>query len=217
MAVGSRSAEDCHRKYTEEQAKASKRPATKKTTSGGPEQKDKTEPVAITAKVGTFKRKQQMREFLDNLPKDDHDDVFTATPFQNRRVRLPTFLGSQDDDIDDDDFVLTSNPITPSSAIFPLAKTPQCEHISPGMLGPINRNDCDRHVFRMQKTKGCRSSWDKVKKQQAGAEHSTPASSRTRHTTDRKVQQVPAVEQLFVAEAADSSDEEEEEDSYFSV
>ncbi|NXC43449.1 M18BP protein, partial [Penelope pileata] len=103
MAVGSRSAEDCHQKYIEEQeAKTSKRPATKKTTSGKPEQKanqclrkitalihvDKTEPVAITAKVGTFKRKQQMREFLDHLPKDDHDDVFTATPFQNRRVKV---------------------------------------------------------------------------------------------------------------------------------
>jgi len=41
--------------------------------------------------VGTFKRKQQMRDFLDNLPKDDHDDVFTATPFQNRRVRVSKF------------------------------------------------------------------------------------------------------------------------------
>lgn len=39
MAVGSRSAEDCYWKYTEEQAKASKRPAVKKTTSGKPEQK----------------------------------------------------------------------------------------------------------------------------------------------------------------------------------
>lgn len=49
---------------------------------------DKKEPVTITAKVGTFKRKQQMRDFLDHLPKDNHDDVFTATPFQNRRVKV---------------------------------------------------------------------------------------------------------------------------------
>ncbi|EOA97318.1 putative DNA-binding protein C14orf106, partial [Anas platyrhynchos] len=138
MAVGSRSAEECHQKYTEEQqSKASKRRATKATTSGKAEQKGKKEPVMITAKVGTFKRKQQMRDFLDHLPKDNHDDIFTATPFQNRRVKLPMFPGSHEDD--DDDFALTDNPITPSSALFPLAKTPECDHISPGMLGPINR------------------------------------------------------------------------------
>ncbi|NXL83031.1 M18BP protein, partial [Alectura lathami] len=89
MAVGSRSAEDCHQKYMEEQqAKASKRPATKKATLGKPEQKDTREPVAITAKVGTFKRKQQMRDFLERLPKDNHDDIFAASPFQNRRVKV---------------------------------------------------------------------------------------------------------------------------------
>ncbi|NWH44046.1 M18BP protein, partial [Fregata magnificens] len=96
MAVGSHSAEECQQKYVEEQqAKGSKARAKKSTTSGKPEQKgtdifvlDKKEPVTITAKVGTFKRKQQMRDFLDHLPKDNHDDIFTATPFQNRRVKV---------------------------------------------------------------------------------------------------------------------------------
>ncbi|KFQ16060.1 Mis18-binding protein 1, partial [Leptosomus discolor] len=97
MAVGSRSAEECHQKYIEEQqAKGSKARAKKATTaSGKAEQKgtdilalDKKEPVTITAKVGTFKRKQQMRDFLERLPKDNHDDIFTATPFQNRVVKV---------------------------------------------------------------------------------------------------------------------------------
>ncbi|NWI33593.1 M18BP protein, partial [Sula dactylatra] len=96
MAVGSRSAEECQQKYVEEQqVKGSKTHAKKTTTSGKPEQKgtdisvlDKREPVMITAKVGTFKRKQQMRDFLDHLPKDNHDDIFTATPFQYRRVKV---------------------------------------------------------------------------------------------------------------------------------
>ncbi|KFP65069.1 Mis18-binding protein 1, partial [Cariama cristata] len=96
MAVGSRSAEECHQKYIEEQqAKGSKTHAKKTTTSRKLEQKgtdvlflDKKEPVTITAKMGTFKRKQQMRDFLDCLPKDNHDDIFTATPFQNRRVKV---------------------------------------------------------------------------------------------------------------------------------
>ncbi|XP_069712885.1 mis18-binding protein 1 isoform X2 [Phaenicophaeus curvirostris] len=87
MAVGSRSAEECHQKYVEEQQGRGSRTHTKTTAAGKPEQKDKKEMVPITAKVGTLKRKQQMREFLDHLPKDDHDDIFTATPFQNRRVK----------------------------------------------------------------------------------------------------------------------------------
>ncbi|NWT38835.1 M18BP protein, partial [Chroicocephalus maculipennis] len=101
MAVGSRSAEECHQKYVEEQQSESSKTCVKKsTTSLKAEQKgtdiltsvlihaDKKEPVAITAKVGTLKRKQQMRDFLDHLPKDNHDDIFTATPFQNRRVKV---------------------------------------------------------------------------------------------------------------------------------
>ncbi|XP_030308369.1 mis18-binding protein 1 [Calypte anna] len=217
MAVGSRSAEECQHKYGEGQkAKGSKTQAKKKSTSGKPEQKEKKEPVTINAKVGTLKRKQQMRDFLEHLPKDDHDDIFTATPFQNRRVKLPTFWRSQDD-ADDDAFALTDNPITPSSAVFPPVKTPQCEHISPGMLVPINRNDCDKHVFRMQKkTQGSRGTWDNVRKTMAGGLLGTPASHRTKFCQDTRVVQSPAVGKLFVADAVDSS-EEEEADSYCSI
>uniref|UniRef100_A0A8C3Q9Z0 Uncharacterized protein n=1 Tax=Geospiza parvula TaxID=87175 RepID=A0A8C3Q9Z0_GEOPR len=156
MAVGSRSAQECQGKYLEEQqGKANKQHSCS-------DPADKKEPV-ITAKVGTLKRKQQMREFLEHLPKDNHDDVFTATPLQKRRVQLPALRGSQDGDTED--FALSELPLTPSSGLFPPVKTPQCEHISPGMLVPINRNDYDRHVFRMQKnTQGGRGTWDKVKK-----------------------------------------------------
>ncbi|NXI60711.1 M18BP protein, partial [Chloroceryle aenea] len=99
MAVGSRSAEECHQKYVEEQQVTDPKPRAKKSSASGKSElkalqqgllipADKEEPVRITAKVGTFKRKQQMRDFLDNLPKDNHDDIFTATPFQNRRVKV---------------------------------------------------------------------------------------------------------------------------------
>ncbi|NXP10359.1 M18BP protein, partial [Thinocorus orbignyianus] len=99
MAVGSRSAEECQQKYVQEQQeKGSRAQAKKSSASGKLEQKaasqqhlipaDKKEPVAITARAGTLKRKQQMRDFLEHLPKDNHDDIFTATPFQSRRIRV---------------------------------------------------------------------------------------------------------------------------------
>ncbi|NWZ83960.1 M18BP protein, partial [Poecile atricapillus] len=95
MAVGSRSAQECQGKYLEEQQGKGSKQQHKKNTSGKSKQKDNScldpadkKEAVITAKVGTLKRKQQMREFLEQLPKDNHDDVFTATPFQSRRVQV---------------------------------------------------------------------------------------------------------------------------------
>ncbi|NXU59584.1 M18BP protein, partial [Turnix velox] len=94
MAVGSRSAEECQQRYIEEQeARGSKTHAKKSKASGkagqeGTNRLGKKEQVLITAKVGTLKRKQQVRDFLEHLPKDNHDDLFTATPFQNRRTKV---------------------------------------------------------------------------------------------------------------------------------
>ncbi|NXP42484.1 M18BP protein, partial [Leiothrix lutea] len=97
MAVGSHSAQECQEKHLEEQQQQGKgsKQQPRKTTAGKSQQKDNScldpadkKEAVITAKVGTLKRKQQMREFLEQLPKDDHDDVFTATPFQRRRVQV---------------------------------------------------------------------------------------------------------------------------------
>ncbi|NWR41204.1 M18BP protein, partial [Regulus satrapa] len=96
MAVGSHSAQECHSKYLEEQQGKGSKQQPKKTSKGKPERKGTgglfdpaaQKELAITARVGTLKRKQQMREFLEQLPKDNHDDVFTATPFQSRRVQV---------------------------------------------------------------------------------------------------------------------------------
>lgn len=44
--------------------------------------------VEITAKAGTLKRRQQMRHFLDHMPKDDHDDVFASSPMHNKQIKV---------------------------------------------------------------------------------------------------------------------------------
>ncbi|XP_073924150.1 mis18-binding protein 1 isoform X5 [Castor canadensis] len=218
MAVGSRTAKECQRKYTEDpQGKGSgkhvtkKKKAISKVQNGERDNADKKPTINITAKVGTLKRKQQMRDFLEHLPKDDHDDFFSTTPLQNQRILLPSFQYNQDDD----DFLpnMDRNPATPSSVIFPLAKTPQCQHVSPGMLATIKRDDCDKYVYRMQKNhKRNGIIWGNVKKNTAETNFSTPTSRKTLFNKD--LGENSGTGKLFT-NTMESLDEEEK-DYYFS-
>ncbi|KAK1345498.1 hypothetical protein QTO34_007955 [Cnephaeus nilssonii] len=217
MAVGSRSAEECQRKYMEDpQGNGFQKHVTKKKPVNPKGQKngkrgdsDKKQAIKITAKVGTLKRKQQMRDFLDQLPKDDHDDFFSATPLKKQRVLLPDFQFSQEEDILPN---MDRNPTTPSSVIFPLAKTPQCQHVSPGMIASINRNDCDKYVFHMQKKHKNKGGvvWGNIKKKTVESDFSTPS----RRKTPLNKGESSTIGKLFT-DAMESLDEEEK-DYYFS-
>ncbi|XP_057398608.1 mis18-binding protein 1 isoform X2 [Balaenoptera acutorostrata] len=217
MAVGSRSADECQRKYMEDpRGKRSQKHVTKKkpvNPKGKISDSDKKQTIKITAKVGTLKRKQQMRDFLEQLPKDDHDDFFSTTPLQHQRVLLPSFWDSQEED----DVLpnMDRNPTTPSSVIFPLAKTPQCQHVSPGMLASINRADCDKYVFRMQKTHKSKGGtvWGNIKKKTIESDFSTPP-SRRKTPFNKELAANSGIGKLFTN--AMESLEEEEKDSYFS-
>ncbi|XP_077781058.1 mis18-binding protein 1 isoform X2 [Podarcis muralis] len=215
-AVGTRSVEECQQRYMEEQE--SHKRAPKRTTKRRKEEREEgaKQPVAVVARVGTLKRKQQMRDFLEQMPKDNHDDIFTATPFQNRNTKLPQFRTVPEEDV----FQLKdSHPITPSSAIFPLVKTPQCEHISPGMLESLDRN-YEKRVFHLQRNiKGKERTWHNVKKKQAGTVFTTPNSRRTAvFAFDEHIKDTLApagAGQLFQEDEEMPSDEEE--DLYFST
>lgn len=215
MAVGSRSAEECQQKYMEkQQSKKSKsqpqkkKNASKKKSEGKSQENEK---VKITAKVGTLKRKQQMREFLDHMEKDDVDDLFSATPFQNKKVKLPTLRPSNDDDV----FQMDEHaPTTPSSGIFPLAYTPQCDHISPGMLGSINRSNNDRYVYRLQKSIKQPHFTTHINRKSASKFQPTPTSRRVM-ALNKGSKDTSVIGKLFQRNEESSSDDEEK-DYYFS-
>ncbi|KAM6201411.1 mis18-binding protein 1 [Rhynchocyon petersi] len=218
MAVGSRSAEECQKKYMEDpQGKGFQKHVTKKKPASSKDQNgkigniDKKQTIKITAKVGTLKRKQQMRDFLEQLPKDDHDDFFSTTPLQNRRVLLPSFQNRQEED----DILpnMDMNPTTPSSVIFPLAKTPQCQHVSPGMLASINRDDCDKYVFHMQKNHKSGIVWGNIRKKTVANDFLTPT-PRRKTPFNKDLGDNSGIGKLFT-NAMESLDEEEQ-DYYFS-
>ncbi|KAL6478106.1 hypothetical protein MHYP_G00139410 [Metynnis hypsauchen] len=148
LVVGTRSAEECQEQYTAHyQTRA--RPRRKQKEKAPKPHEPGKETAQITAKVGTLKRKKQMWEFLDKMPKDDHDDVFAGSPMCSKQIKLPVWSTNGDEP----DFSQLQNPQTPSSSISSTVKTPKCLHITPGMLGSVNRNNNDKYMYHLQKVK----------------------------------------------------------------
>ncbi|XP_038632253.1 mis18-binding protein 1 [Scyliorhinus canicula] len=211
-SVGTRSAEACQQKYSSEhQLKLPKKPYVKQKKKCSSNEIKKEEPVKIVAQIGTLKRKQQVRSFMEHLAKDDHEDLFNDTVLQHKRIKLPSFPSSQEDD---DDFTLQTNPTTPSSVIFPLAKTPQWNHISPRMLGPTDSANNDKYVFQLQK-KCKKKNWSKVHKKSKSAFCVTP--SRSKSSCLIEGTQKSNIGKLFKnGENLQSDEDKEDKDYYFS-
>ncbi|XP_072424547.1 mis18-binding protein 1 isoform X2 [Chiloscyllium punctatum] len=199
-SVGTRSAEACQQKYlSEHQLKISKRPNVKQKKKCSSNENKQGDPVKIVAHIGTLKRKQQVRSFLEQLPKEDHEDLFNDAVLQHKRIKLPSFPSSQEED-DDDDFMLQTNPTTPNSVIFPLAKTPQWNHISPRMLGPTDSK---------------MKNWSKVPKRSKPEFCMTPTRSKSSHLFEGA--QKSNIGTVFKSREDTQSDDTEDEDYYFSV
>ncbi|XP_068946292.1 mis18-binding protein 1-like [Petaurus breviceps papuanus] len=105
------------------------------------------------------------------------------------------------------------DPTTPSSVIYPLAKTPQCQHVSPGMLEAVNRKDCDKYVFQMQKENKSNGGmvWANVKKKLVVSDFTSPPSRRTQLNKGIKSD----IGKLF-SHTTKLNFDEEEQDTYFS-
>ncbi|TSW08332.1 Mis18-binding protein 1 [Bagarius yarrelli] len=150
QVVGTRSAEECQKQYTEcYQAHGRYKGKGKHKAKAVKTDKPGKETAPITAKVGTLKRKKQMWEFLDHMPRDDHDDVFAGSPLQSKQIKLPVWSTNGDEL----DFGHLQNPQTPISSMFSSVKTPQCLHITPGMLRSVNRDNNDKYIYHLQKGK----------------------------------------------------------------
>lgn len=210
--VGTRSAEECNSQHT---CRATSHTPAKKATRP---KKEKVKPLkapdhpVISARVGTLKRKQQVRQFLETMPREDVDDVFSSAYMQNKRFELPSFHS------DDEEHLAVSDlgALTPMSARFPEVKTPQCLHITPGMMGSPNRDNDDKYVYQLQK---------RIKKHQFNAfKHPPPSKSftptpsvkRTMRRCGNTENDTFVVWEMFPGNDEALSESGEEEDFYFS-
>ncbi|XP_061599270.1 mis18-binding protein 1 [Cololabis saira] len=208
--VGTRSAEECYKQHISQAAaqtppKKSKKHKTEKVEASKP---PVVERPVISARAGTLKRKQQVRAFLENLPREDVDDAFSSAYMQDKRVEIPSMCSS-----DDNDFAMSDlEPQTPMLPRFPEVKTPQCLHITPGMLGSPNTNNGDRYVYQLQR---------RMKKRQFNVHKSSPSGKRFETTPSARRQiKCGNMENFAVWEMPPESDggisDSTDEDFYFS-
>lgn len=204
--VGTRSAEECYRQHSS--LGASHTPAKRAAKKAAAPKPPAAECPVISARVGTFKRKQQVRQFLESQPRDDVDDAFSSAYMQNKQFEIPSMCPS-----DDCDFQL--DPQTPMSSHFPEIKTPRCLHITPGMMGSPNANGDDKYVYQLQR---------RMKKNQCNVIKNSPSSRKFTPTPSlkRRMRRCGNMENdTFVvwemlAENDDALSESGEEDFYFS-
>ncbi|XP_056623020.1 mis18-binding protein 1 isoform X2 [Triplophysa dalaica] len=205
--VGTRSAEECQEQYNAHQ-KSNRRSRKRAQKKPAATEEPGKEIVEITAKSGTLKRRQQIRYFLEHMPKDDHDDVFASSPMQNKQIKLPVFSANGEEE----DFSQLQDPQTPSSSMAMAVKTPQCLHISPGMLGSINKNNMDRYIFHLQKNRKGR----KQGKKAAPMLTPTPADRKTLKRCVAEDEDFVVWNMLSDKDIPSSrADDSDEEDDYF--
>ncbi|XP_061651707.1 mis18-binding protein 1-like isoform X1 [Phyllopteryx taeniolatus] len=210
IMVGTRSAEECHNKDL-----ALQDIQTPVKSARGKEKKKEDAPKAtnqplISAGIGTFKRKQQVRQFLEAMPKENVNDAFSVA--HNNRFEMPSIWSDGEEDLTMDNL----EPLTPESLHFPRVKTPRCLLATPGMVySPNSSKNEDLYVFQLQKMK---------KRNQVNGRKQVPAKSfspipAVKRTTGKF--EIPGnnsfdVLEKFPEKAASFSDSGEEEDFYFS-
>ncbi|XP_027856845.1 mis18-binding protein 1 [Xiphophorus couchianus] len=210
--VGTRSAEECFEQHTSQGNTQSPKKSTKNCKKVKEVAAKPAEIPVISARVGTLKRIKQVRQFLENLPGEEVDDAFSSAYMQNKRMEIPSLCSSEDHDFAISDL----EPQTPMSSCFPEAKTPQCSHITPGMLGSPNTKNDDKYIFQLQKRMKknqfnvCKTSSSKTRFLP------TPSTKRTVQRCSNTGKDTSFVFEMSPGDDGKSSESDEEEDFYFS-
>ncbi|XP_071383876.1 mis18-binding protein 1 isoform X1 [Centroberyx affinis] len=210
MMVGTRSAEECQKQHTSQGT--FQVPSNRAKKSNKEETTKDPDPPTISARVGTLKRKQQVRQFLDAMPKEDHDDVFSSASMQSKRFQLPSMTPSGKDH----GFMFSDqDPMTPMSAGFPAVKTPQCLHITPGMMGSPNRSNDDKYIYQLQKRMK-KNQFNVYKHGPAKNYTPTPSVKRAMRRCGNTENDTFVVWEMFPDKDGGLAESGEEEDFYFS-
>uniref|UniRef100_A0A8C7XJV9 Myb-like domain-containing protein n=1 Tax=Oryzias sinensis TaxID=183150 RepID=A0A8C7XJV9_9TELE len=212
--VGTRTAEECHKKHTSHGTSQSPAKTHRRQKKGKAEaaKHPAAEQPVISARAGTLKRKQQVRHFLETLPKDDMNDAFSSTYMRNKRFEVPSLCSS-----DDHDSMLADLEYqTPKSNCFPEVKTPQCLHITPGMMGSPNTKSDDKYVYQLQRR--MKKNQFNVQKNPAPSKKfiATPGVKRVMRRCGETENTSFVVWEMFPGKEEESPESGEEEDYYFS-
>ncbi|KAJ4939466.1 hypothetical protein JOQ06_028915 [Pogonophryne albipinna] len=210
--VGTRSAEECHCQHTWQGTAQTPEKTARKQTEGKKKEKVKAtedpDPPLISAGLGTFKRKQQVREFLEAMPREDVEDAFSSEYMQRKRFEVPSMCQSEED------FNLSEmEPLSPTSTVFPEVKTPQGLHITPGMIGSLNRTNNEKYIHKLQKR--MKMNQFQVCKQAPSSKTFTPVKQAMRRCANTENDSF-VVWEMFPEKDAVLSESGEEEDFYFS-
>ncbi|XP_060919021.1 mis18-binding protein 1 [Labrus mixtus] len=208
--VGTHSVEECHRKLmcsVTSETPAKKPSKSRKQKVEAP--KDQDRPV-ISARVGTLKRKQQVRQFLKAMPKEDVDDAFSSEFMHHQQFEMPSMCPSEENDC----ALSEQEPRTPGSTGFPEAKTPQCLDVRPDMIDSPNTTNDDKYTFQLQKR--MKKYQYNLCKQAPSSKNFTPSAKRTMRRCGNTENDTFFVWEMFPGNDAAQSDSGEEEDFYFS-
>ncbi|KAM4540312.1 mis18-binding protein 1 [Fundulus diaphanus] len=214
--VVTRSAEECYRKHTSQGATPSPVKSAKnrrKVKKGEAAAAKPAEVPVISARRGTLKRKQQVRQFLEALPREDMDDAFSSEYMKNKRMEIPSLCSSEDLDLALSDL----EPQTPESSDFLEVKTPQCLHITPGMIGSPSTHTDNRYVFQLQKRMR-KNRFDVCKTSSSSKKFKiTPSVRRTvRRCINTAENDAFTIHEMVPENSSELYDSDEEDDFYFS-